>query len=94
MKTVLLCGHRAYAARGLTELLQGAGYRVVCFSRGAEERDGDVVTGNVLRVDENPCLKEEKIDVIINFIVLKDGTAEDNVAYISALCRFAKNKCV
>lgn len=94
MKTVLLCGHRAYAARGLAELLQGAGYRVLCFSRGAEKRNGNVVTGNVLNVGKNPYLCEERIDIVINFIMLKDGSAEDNISYISALCQLAVNKHV
>lgn len=94
---ILVCGHRAYAARGLVKLLQSKGYDVVCFSRDKEGKETVTtmpkgernVTGNVLKIDENTYLLSEKIDVIINFILLEDASEEDNLRYAEALCRFA-----
>ena len=86
---ILICGHRAYAARGLAPLLENAGHKVVCFSRGSEGKDGNIITGDVKSIDRNPFI-EWDIDVIVNFILLKDGTPQDNIEYISALCRLAK----
>lgn len=86
---ILICGHRAYAARGLASLLEDAGHRLICFSRGSEGRERNVVTGDVKRIDENPFISEN-IDVIVNFILLKDCTPQDNIEYTAALCRFAK----
>lgn len=90
---ILICGHRAYAARNLKEHLKQAGHTVICFSRGELKREGDVVTGLVNEIDTNPLLLDE-IDVVINFILLKNGTLEDNLAYIEALCRFCEKRKV
>lgn len=91
---ILICGHRAYAARGLAERLQKAGHEVLCFSRGDEKKDGNVVTGNVLEVDKNKYLKEEKIDVVINFILIEGATEEDNLKYTEALCNLTEKTSV
>ncbi|WP_273164011.1 NAD-dependent epimerase/dehydratase family protein [Bacteroides fluxus] len=88
---ILICGHRAFAARNLKERLKQIGHTVICFSRGEEKREGDTVTGLITQIDTNPLLLEE-IDVVINFILLKKESFEDNLAYIEALCRFCKKK--
>lgn len=90
---ILICGHRAYAARNLEERLKQAGYTVICFSRGEVKRENNVVTGLVTEIDTNPLLPNE-IDVVINFILLKNGTFKDNLAYIEALCRFCEKRKV
>lgn len=90
---ILICGHRAFAARNLKELLKQAGHTVICFSRGEVKREGDVVTGLITEIDTNPLLLEE-IDVVINFILLKNGSFEDNLAYVEALCRFCEKRKV
>ncbi len=94
---ILICGHRAYAARGLGKLLRNNRYDVLCFSRSKDGKDGiinaptgeKIITGNVLEVDENPFLLSEKIDIIINFILLEGVSEEDNLQYARALCRLA-----
>ena len=90
---ILICGHRAYAARGLVSLLENAGHEVICFSRGEVYREENVITGDVKAIDQNPFFKEH-IDVIVNFILLKDGTPQDNIEYAAALCRLARKQNV
>ena len=88
-KRVLVCGHRAFAARGVVERLSGAGHEVMCFSRGALGRNGSVVTGAVERIADNPHL-DCPFDTVVNYILLKNRTIEENTAYLEsllALCR-------
>lgn len=91
MATILICGHRSYAARGLEKTLKSQGHSVLCFSRGELKRDGNVITGPVFEIDKNPNFSEH-IDVVINFILLQQCSVEDNEKYINVLLRFCKNK--
>lgn len=93
MSTILICGHRAYAARGLKSVLENDGHTVLEFSRGKVRRDGNTITGPVAKIDENPFFKEN-VDAVINFILLQNGTVEDNENYISALLRFCKSRSI
>ena len=93
MSTILICGHRSYASRGLKNLLETKGHNVLCFSRGEQKRDGDVITGPVKELDKNPFF-DDKVDIVINFILLQKESAEENVAYIDSLLRFCKAKRV
>jgi NAD dependent epimerase/dehydratase family enzyme len=88
---VLICGHRSFAAKGLAGLLREDGHAVTCFSRGVLDKKETVVTGDVYEIGFNPYLAET-FDVVINFIVIKDGTVEDNVRYVKTLAAFAE-KC-
>lgn len=88
---ILICGHRAFAAKGLVDILRANGHNVLCFSRGGLNMDDNIITGSVDEVDKNPFLRDKVIDVIINFIVLKDGTKESNLSYIKALCHLSEN---
>jgi len=88
---ILLAGHRSFAARGLSARLQAAGHEVTCFSRGAEYRDGDVVTGSVLALPEHPAL-QDSFDAVINLIVLKGDSVEQNRMYARALLRFCSDR--
>ena len=93
---ILICGHRAFAAKGLVGLLKSKGHDVFCFSRGkggGEGIEGNAVFGRVDQIDKNQYLNEH-FDVVVNFILLKDDTFENNLAYIEALCRFCKEKNV
>lgn len=91
MATILICGHRSYAARGLEQTLKSQGHSVLCFSRGELKRDGNVITGPVYEIDKNPNFSEH-VDVVINFILLHQCSVEDNEKYIKVLLRFCKNK--
>lgn len=93
MANILLCGHRSYAAKNFVALLESADHNVVCFSRGKEERNDNVVTGPVKEIDKNPFLTEE-LDVIINFILLDGMSLEANMEYIMSLCKLAERKSV
>lgn len=93
MSTILICGHRSYAARGLKNVLEVKGHKVLCFSRGEIKRERDVITGPVKELDKNPHISEN-IDVVINFILLRNASVEDNVAYIDSLLKFCNLKKV
>ncbi len=92
MKKVLICGHRSFVATGLGKELDKAGITYDCFSRGEEKRDGNVVTGDVLAMANNACLDE--YDTVINYIILKEQSVEDNISYIKSLLDFCKKKKV
>ena len=87
MSTILICGHRAYAVRGLKSVFERQGHTVLEFSRGEVKREGNTITGPVIELDANPMFKE-KIDVVINFILLQNSTVKENEEYINALLRF------
>lgn len=91
-KRVLICGHRSFVATGLTEMFEKHGISYDCFSRGKEEREGNVVTGDVLTMADNSQL--DTYDTIINFIILKEKSVEDNLQYIQSLLDFCKKKGV
>lgn len=93
MATILICGHRSYAARGLKELLEKKGHHVLCFSRGEEKREGDVITGPVVNIVRNKHFMEP-IDVVINFILIQNGDAKVNEDYMSALLMFCEKQRV
>lgn len=93
MATILICGHRAYAARGLKTELEALGHNVLEYSRGEVARNDSTITGPVLNIDDNP-LFTERIDFVINFIVLQQNSLEENIAYIDALLRFCRSKGV
>lgn len=91
---ILICGHRAYAARNLVKKLEAAGHEVYCFSRGDIKMDGNVVTGPVAEIDKNPLLEGLKADVVVNFILLDGQPVEDNLRYVDALCRWCEQEGV
>ncbi len=92
MRNVLICGHRSFVATGLTQELELNGIEYDCFSRGEEKREGNIVTGDVLKMSENKWLDE--YDTVINYIILKEQSVEDNIAYIQSLLNFCKKKKV
>jgi len=92
-RRVLVCGHRAFAAQGIVAALEAAGHEVVCFSRGKVRIEGNVVTGPVAGIAENPHLARP-FDTVINYILLKDRGIEDNLAYLGALLRFCQERGV
>jgi len=93
MATILICGHRSYAARGLKSELESNGHLVLEFSRGEKKRIENTITGAVVEIDKNP-LVTETVDVVINFILMPEGGVESNLEYIEALLRFCSNKGV
>ena len=92
MKKVLICGHRSFVATGLAKVLEQSEISYDCFSRGTEKRDGNIITGDVLDMPNNKFLDE--YDTVINYIILKNQSVDDNLAYIKSLLEFCKNKNV
>ena len=87
---ILICGHRAYAAKGLVCMLEDRGHDVLCFSRGELRKENNIITGNVLEVGDNRYLTDEHIDVIVNFILLDGESVHKNIEYASSLCKLAR----
>ena len=85
-KTILICGYRAYAARGLRLLLEAKGHRVAEFSRGPLAGTRDSFTGPVTELHENLHLAEG-YDAVVNFIVLKHESLQRNLDYCHSLWR-------
>ena len=69
-KKILICGHRSFVATGLINKFKTAGIDFDCFSRGKEERNGNVVTGDVFLMHQNSELSEN-YDIVVNYILLK-----------------------
>lgn len=89
-KRILILGSNSFAAKGLVDILTNDGHEVVCFGRGPVAQDGNKVTGPILEMATNPFLGF--YDLVINYIVLKDGTIADNERFISALIEFCEKK--
>ena len=90
MKKVLILGNRSFVATGLYELLKQNQLDVSCFSRGKEAKENDFIAGDVYQLHQNVYLKNA-YDAVINFILIKDGSFEENIAYIDSLIRFCKD---
>lgn len=94
MGKILICGDRSFVAKGLINILNQEGYDTYGFSRGdIDSKNGNLIRGDVFNIDKNQYLDEE-FDVVINFIIIKDGTIEDNISYIKSLEKFCINKNV
>jgi nucleoside-diphosphate-sugar epimerase len=92
MKKLLICGERSFLASGLEEKLKKENIQFDCFSRGAVERNGNHVSGDIFKMSSNTFLDE--YETIINFILVKDGTVEENIKYIKDLLKFCEEKKV
>ena len=64
-KKILICGHRSFVATGLINKFKTAGIDFDCFSRGKEERNGNVVTGDVFLMHQNSELLKITILLLI-----------------------------
>lgn len=91
-KKALICGHRSFVASGLTKVFDSNGISYDCFSRGEIKRDGNIVTGDVLNMTSNTFLDE--YETIINYIILKGYSVEENLDYIKSLLVFCRQKKV
>lgn len=83
-----MCGHRSFVASGFEKLLESNGVEYDLFSRGGEGRQGNVVLGDVMRMSDNQCL--DTYDTVVNFIILKDQSIEENLKYMKSLVAFCK----
>lgn len=92
MKRVLICGHRSFVATGLAKEMEDNQINFDCFSRGKEKREGCIVTGDVLSMADNKYLNS--YDTVVNFIILKEKSVNENLEYIRSLLDFCKKKGV
>jgi nucleoside-diphosphate-sugar epimerase len=90
MTNLLLLGAHSFVATGLYETLLEKHYSLDVFSRGDENRNDNYVTGNVCSIASNQFFIHT-YDVVINFIVLKDKTIEENIDYIKSVLEFCKS---
>ncbi|MDN5554908.1 NAD-dependent epimerase/dehydratase family protein [Prevotella sp.] len=88
MKNILICGHRSFVATGLIPVLEKKGMTYDCFSRGDEKREGQVVTGDVMKIADNQNL--DTYDTVVNYILLKERSIDENIEYIKSLLSFCK----
>lgn len=80
MAKILICGATSFVANGFKDLLLQKGYEVDTFGRK---------NGSYLKIDKNEGLKSE-YDAVVNFAVLKDQSAEDNIKYAEALVKMCR----
>jgi nucleoside-diphosphate-sugar epimerase len=88
-RRVLVCGPRAYAARGLRAALEAAGHSVDDAGRGQPTHEG----GAPPPLPEQPHLAD-RYDVVINYVVLRGETVERNVDFIRSLIRLCDERAV
>ena len=92
-RKVLLCGHRSFAAQGLMDVLRMNEHDVICFSRGPVGRNGDIVTGPVMELHDNPHLPKT-CDTVVNYVLLHGESVETNLEYIKSLLNFCESRSV
>lgn len=92
MGKVLVCGYRSFVATGLMDELRRVNIDVDGFSRGPESMKGGEVTGDVMDMTNNPFL--DTYETVINFIILKGKSIDENVAYAQSLLDFCKHRRV
>lgn len=90
---ILILGSSSFVAFGLYDLLKANGYNVNSFRRGKIYKEGDYIYGDVFHLSDNPYLCSQ-YDVVINFIVIKDGDVNENIRYINSVVDFCKSHSV
>ena len=90
---ILIMGCRSFASTGLESVLRLDNHDVFMFTRGEENRIDNFITGDVFSLKNNAFF-DEKYDIIINFIIIKNNSIESNLDYIKELLKFAINKNV
>lgn len=92
MSRILLCGHKSFAAKGLSNIFSSLQLEYDCFTRGEEDKQGRVITGDVFHMKDNKHLN--KYDTVVNFIIIKDKSIEENIEYVDSLLDFCKRNGV
>lgn len=93
-KKILIIGNRSFVASGLEKILINAGLEVDCYTRGSNERkEGNNNSGNIMELASNTNL-DEKYDIVLNFVILKNEDTDENIRFIKSLIDFCKLKNV
>ncbi|MBI1840566.1 MAG: NAD-dependent epimerase/dehydratase family protein [Verrucomicrobia bacterium] len=87
---ILVLGSSSFAAQGLVELLQEEGHAVLTLDRGRAEdsRPARLKAPISGFVDAVASLGE--VDVVVNFILLKDESLEANLGFLKTLLRIGE----
>ncbi len=87
---VLLLGDTSFVARGFRQLLQSHGASVLAVQQNADtDDDPTVFVGEVTRLTKLE-LPPGRFDAVINFVMLRDGGVDENLAYIDEVLTFVK----
>ncbi len=90
---IVILGASSGTAQGLAPRLQADGHTCVAFNRGPLGREGSTIRGPLESMHENPHFPE-RADWIINCIILRDRSIEENVAYCGHVLDLARRlKC-
>ncbi len=85
---VLLLGDTSFVATGLRQLLQSRGASVVAVQRNLEAgEDPTVFVGDPTRLT-HLALPAGRFDAVINFVLLKDRSVEENVAFVEEVAKY------
>ena len=93
MMQILVLGHKSFVGLGIEDRLRRAGHEVTTFRRGPVGIHGNSVTGSVLALRNNPHL-DRPFDAIVNFVLLKDDSLEQNVEFVNELAAFVEARHV
>lgn len=89
MNNILILGSSSFIATGLSNILKKI-YNVDSFKRGTEQKADNIIYGNVYNLSKNPYLNKD-YDVVINFIIIKNGDVSENIKYIDSVLDFCKS---
>lgn len=91
MINILILGASSFVAQHVGEVLVSFNtqYTVTNFRRGTKHIDRNVVFGDVYHLSDNPYLGK-CYDVVINFIVIKNGNLQQNIDYLKSVVDFCK----
>ena len=87
MAKILIFGARSFVGKGLLEFLERHNHVVQMFSHGECRRDNKYIWGDYLQLS-SCTFWDEQYDIVINLVVLKDQSVEDNIQYIHSLIDF------
>ncbi len=95
-KKVLICGFQSFAAQGLPQRLLESGCLVDGFAR---RKTGPVfglrqqISGNADKLTENAEF-DQSYDIVLNYLLLKNGSIAENEQYLQQLIDFCLQKGV
>ena len=87
MAKILIFGARSFVGKGLLEFLERQNHVVQMFSHGECRRDNKYIWCDYLQLS-SCTFWDEQYDIVINLVVLKDQSVEDNIQYIHSLIDF------
>lgn len=90
MAKILILGARSFVGKELPEFLGLHDHVVQMFSHGKDRRDGNYIWGDYLHMPSCRFV-DELYDIVINLVVLKEQSIDDNIQYIHSLVDFCNS---